>query len=140
MKKCAIIGLLIAAITGLANPAFAGGVVVIVNKANNNAVDKNLVVQIYNGQFKQWPSGGAVESLVLPDDNPMTKSFCEDVLGRKVAHMKLKWSQMMFSGQALPPKQIASDEDVKKEVSNNVSAIGFIQASSLDDSVKAVIK
>ena len=54
--------------------------------------------------------------------------------------MKLVWSQMMFSGQSLPPKQVASDDEMKKMVSANVNAIGYIKASSLDDSVKVVIK
>ena len=140
MKKYAIVCSLILAIAGLCNPVFAGDIVVIVNKANSNSVDKDTVAKIYNGHFKNWPSGGAVANLSLPDNNPETGTFCDDVLGKSLSHMKLVWSQMMFSGQALPPKQVASDDEMKKMVSGNVDAIGYIKASSLDDSVKAVIK
>jgi hypothetical protein len=67
-------------------------------------------------------------------------SFTSDVLGKTVGNVKALWAQMVFSGQALPPKQVASDDDVKKLVSANKGAIGYVKASSVDDSVKAVLK
>jgi len=140
MNKYAIVCSLILAITVFTNPVFAGDIVVIVNKTNNNPIDKDMVAKIYKGHFKNWPSGGAVADLALPDNNPETAKFCDDVIGKSLSHMKLVWSQMMFSGQALPPKQVGSDEEMKKMVSENADAIGFIKASSLDDSVKAVVK
>jgi ABC-type phosphate transport system substrate-binding protein len=140
MNKYAIVCSLILAITVFANPVFAGDVVVIVNKSNNNPVDKDTVAKIYKGHFKNWPSGGTVTNLALPDNNPETGKFCDEIIGKSLSHMKLLWSQMMFSGQALPPKQVLSDEEMKKTVGSDVNAIGFIKASSVDDSVKVVIK
>jgi len=140
MKKFALFGSLILAIAGFCNPVFAGDIVVIVNKANSNAVDKDAVAKIYKGKLKNWPSGGAVVNLSLPDNNPETGKFCDEIIGKSLSHMKLLWSQMMFSGQALPPKQVSSDDEMKKMVSANIDAIGFIKASSLDTSVKAGIK
>lgn len=140
MKRHALVGSLLLAIAGLGNPVFAGNVIVIVNKNNHNAVDKQLVAKIYNGEVKGWESGEPIAALDLPEDNPVTASFCNDIIGKKISHMKMVWAQMMFSGQALPPKQVASDDEMKKEVSSNIDAIGYIKASSLDDTVKAVIK
>ena len=140
MKKLAIVCSLMISMAAATNPVFAGEMVVIVNKSNSNPVDKDTVAMIYKGKFKNWPSGGAVVDLSLPDDSPETGKFCEEIIGKSLSHMKLLWSQMMFSGQALPPKQVPSDEAMKKAVSSDVNAIGFIQASSVDDSVKVVIK
>ena len=135
LKMCSmLVGL------GLSASVWAGNVVVIVNKDNNNAIDKHLVTKIYKGEAKLWESGGAIEALSLKQDNPETEDFCKEILGKRLIQMKLVWSQMMFSGQGVPPKELASDADVKKAVSNNVNAIGFIKASDLDDTVKAVIK
>ena len=61
-------------------------------------------------------------------------------MGKSVGNVKAVWAQLVFSGRALPPKQAASDDEVKKLVAANKSAIGYVKASSLDDSVKAVIK
>jgi hypothetical protein len=76
----------------------------------------------------------------LPEDNPVRASFSTDVLGKSVGNVKAVWAQLVFSGRALPPKQAASDDEVKKLVAANKSAIGYVKASSVDDSVKAVIK
>jgi ABC-type phosphate transport system substrate-binding protein len=140
MKKYIIAYSLLLSLVGFANPVFAGDLVVIVNKANNTPVDKAMVAKIYNGKFKRWPSGRAVSYLSLPDGNAETSKFCDEYIGKSLSRMKLAWSQMMFSGQALPPKQVSSDEEVKKIVSSNVDAIGFIKASSVDGSVKVVLK
>ena len=49
--------------------AYAGDVVVIVNKGNDSAVDKAMVVKIYSGEAKTLNNGDAVAAFDLPDDN-----------------------------------------------------------------------
>ncbi len=45
----------------------------------------------------------------------------------------------MFSGKATPPKELGSSAEVKKFVAANPDAIGYIEKSALDGSVKAVL-
>jgi len=124
----------------LASSAWAGDFVVIVNKANASKVDKAEVLGIFTGQKKSWDDGQAAMPIDLPEDNPVRASFCTEVLGKSVANLKALWAQMVFSGKALPPKTAASDDEVKKLVSANKGAIGYIKASSADDSVKVALK
>ncbi len=119
---------------------WAGNVAVIVNKDNNNAIDAALVAKIYTGEVKSWPGGGRVVTLDLPENDPTRISFSTDMIGKSVANLKSIWAQMMFSGTAVPPKVLPSDDAVKKMVSSNKNAIGYISASSLDGTVKAVLK
>ena len=125
------------AATGLAQ---AGDVVVIVNKANDNSVDKTLVAKIYTGESKVWAGGGAINAIDLTDDNPGRASFANDFVGKSPGSLKSLWTQNVFTGKAVPPKAMASDEDVKKAVAANKGAIGYIKASSADDTVKVVLK
>lgn len=135
LKMCSIlVGL------GLSASVWAGNVVVIVNKANDNAVDKGLVSKIYRGQDKQWSDGKKIMLLDLPENSPTRESFSNDIVGESESRLKFAWAQLMFSGAAVPPKVVESDEAVKKYVSDNKNAIGYIKASSLDDSVKVVVK
>jgi len=124
----------------LGAPAWAGDVVVIVNKANDNTVDKALVAKIYVGESKVWGNGGAITAYDLPEDNPARASFANEVVGKAPAALKSLWTQNTFTGKAVPPKSAASDEDVKKAVIANKNAIGYIKAASADDSVKVVVK
>jgi len=128
------------AVALLATAARAGDFAVIVNKENTSPVDKETVAKIYTGELKSWKDGGPVVAIDLPENNPVRASFSTEVLGKAVGNVKALWAQMIFSGKALPPKQVASDEDVKKLVSANKGAIGYVKQSSVDDSVRVALK
>jgi len=123
-----------------ATHALAGDVVVIVNKANENPVDKALIAKIYTGESKAWAAGGSVVAYDLPDDNPARASFDNEIVGKTPSSLKSLWTQNTFTGKGVPPKQAASDEDIKKAISANKNAIGYIKASSVDDTIKVVFK
>ena len=130
----------VAAGLAAASTAFAGDFVVIVNKANDNAVDKALVTKFFLGESKSWPNGGSVVVYDLPEDNPVRAAFDNEVVGKSPASLKSLWTQNVFTGKALPPKSAATDDDVKKAVAANKNAIGYVKATSLDDSVKAALR
>ena len=128
------------ALLAAAGLSHAGDVVVIVNKANDNSVDKALVAKIYTGESKVWANGGSISAIDLTDDNPGRASFANDFVGKSPAALKSLWTQNVFTGKAVPPKAMASDDDVKKAVAANKGAIGYIKAASADDTVKVVLK
>ena len=120
--------------------AWAGDVVVIVNKANDNTIDKALVAKIYTGESKVWGNGGSVNAYDLTEDNPARASFANEIVGKAPGSLKSLWTQNVFTGKAVPPKALPSDDEVKKAVSANKNAIGYIKASSADETVKVVVK
>ncbi len=124
----------------LAVSAGAADMVVIVNNGNTNSVDQGIVKKIYTGKMKSWSDGGSVKALDLPETSPVRETFSSSVLGKSVSNIKSLWAQMIFSGKATPPKVVGSDDEVKKIVATDKNAIGYIAASSLDGSVKAVLK
>jgi len=97
-------------------------------------------MKIYSGESKSWANGGAVAAFDLPEDNPARAAFATDVMGKNLGNMKSLWAQNVFAGKAVPPKVVASDDEMKKTVAANKSAIGYIKASAVDDSVKVVAK
>ena len=120
--------------------AFADGIVVIVNKANDNAVDKALVAKIYRGEARTWPNGGGIAAYDLPEDNLLRDDFDGNLVGKSEKALMALWSQNVLTGKAVAPKVVASDDEVKKAVASNKNAIGYIQARNLDDSVKAAVR
>lgn len=52
--------------------------------------------------------------------------------------MKALWTRLIFTGKAKPPKEVASDADLKKAVAADPKAIGYIKKSEVDGSVKVV--
>jgi ABC-type phosphate transport system substrate-binding protein len=130
------------ALLGLVNavPAVADDFAVIVNRANTSAVDSAVVARVYLGDKKLWDDGTPVMAIDLPENNAARGSFSAEVLNKTVTNMKAFWAQMVFSGKALPPKVASNDDDVKRIVSANKGAIGYVKASSVDDSVKVAVK
>jgi ABC-type phosphate transport system substrate-binding protein len=120
--------------------AFAGDVVVIVNKNNANAIDRSLIAKIFTGEAKSWPDGTGIVAVDLTEDNPTYQSFVTDVVGKTPGSLKAAWASLMFSGKATPPKKLGSDEDVRKFVASTNGAIGYVKAASVDGTVKAALK
>lgn len=125
--------------TLLAVPALAGDMVVIVNPANPAILSKGLVVSYYLGESRSWSGGVPIKLLELSPDNPTRAAFDRDVLGKSTQQLKDIWSQNSLSGKAIPPRDLTSDEEVKKAVSASKIAIGYIKASSVDDTVRVAL-
>jgi ABC-type phosphate transport system substrate-binding protein len=132
-----ILATLAAATIGAFADAHAGDVVVIVNKGNDSA-DKATIVKVYSGEAKTWSNGDAVAAFDLPEDNPSRAAFAGEVMGKNLSNMKALWAQNVFTGKAVPPKKLASDDEVKKAVAASKGAVGYIKAGSADDTVKVI--
>jgi ABC-type phosphate transport system substrate-binding protein len=113
-------------------------IVVIMNRDNTNAVDLAYVNKVYSGTLKAWPDGSPVFALDHSEDSELRAQFSTQVLSRSVANMRAIWSQNIFTGRGLPPRVVSVDAEMKRLVASNRNALGYIRASQLDASVKAI--
>ena len=118
--------------------ALADDIVIIVNRDNVNAINIAFVQRVYLGTLKGWPDGSPVLVLDQPEGSDARETFCTTVLRKSVTNVKAIWSQNIFTGKGLPPKVTTPDEAIKQAVAANVGAIGYIRASQLDATVKAI--
>jgi ABC-type phosphate transport system substrate-binding protein len=132
--------LLFACFSGQVANTYGDEVVIVVNKDNANSIDLAYVAKIYSGAVRSWPDGTPVIALDQPEDTEVRTQFSAKVLNRSVANMKAIWSQNVFSGKGLPPKVIGLDVDVKRAISSNKNAIGYMLASQVDPSVKVLVR
>jgi len=65
--------------------------------------------------------------------------FYRKATGRDVAQVKATWSRLVFSGKGLAPKQLPDSAAVKKAVAADPKAVGYIEKSAVDSSVKVVL-
>ena len=119
-------------------PCQADDIVVIVHKENLNPVDREFVVRVYTGSIRGWPDGSPVFALDQPEDSETRQQFATSVLGKSVANLRAIWSQNIFTGRGMPPKVTSPDSEMKRLVATNRNAIGYIRASQLDASVRAI--
>lgn len=119
--------------------AGAAEIAVIVNKDNGNAVDRALLEKIYRGDLTQWPDGGRIELLNLPENSEERASFTTSLYGKSVTSLKAIWAVKLYSGRGTPPREVSSDTEVKSAVSSSKNAIGYIKATDVDGSVRVIM-
>jgi hypothetical protein len=75
-----------------------------------------------------------------PEAAGIRGDFYQKATGRSVAQVRATWARITFTGKGTPPKELKSDADVKAFVAADPRAIGYVDASAVDSSVKAVLK
>jgi ABC-type phosphate transport system substrate-binding protein len=125
--------LLAAGICAVSAPSFAAEIVVIVNP-------KNPATRMFSEQAGQFFLGkSTLFTPVEHTDGPLRSEFYKKVLDKDSTQVKAIWSKLVFTGKASAPKELASSADVKKAVAADVSAIGYIEKSQVDDTVKVIL-
>ncbi len=139
MKNSTILRLAAAAALCLGSAGVFAQVAVVVNsKSPLASMTADQVSGIFLGKSNTLPSGATAVPLDLPDSNAARELFYTKVTGKSTAQVKAAWSRLVFSGKATPPKELPSSADVKKFVASNPDAIGYIEKSAVDASVKVV--
>jgi hypothetical protein len=62
--------------------------------------------------------------------------FYRKVTGRDVAQVREIWARILFTGRGVPPKQVTDSAAVKAAVAANLKAVGYIEKSAVDPTVK----
>lgn len=115
-------------------------VAVVVNPKSAAAnMTAEQVANIFLGKSNALPSGGAAAPVDQPESAAIRETFYTKVTGKNSAQVKAAWSRLVFSGKATPPKEVGSSAEVKKFVAGNPDAIGYIEKSAVDGSVKVVL-
>ena len=73
------------------------------------------------------------------ESSPLRAEFYRKVTQREPGQVRAIWAKLTFTGKGRPPKEYASDEEVKKAVASDPNGIGYIAKSSVDASVKVVL-
>src|SRR5690606_16825950 len=108
-------------------------VVVVVHPSNPAAsMSSAEVTDVFLGKST------ALSPVDQPESSPVRGEFYQKVTGKDAAQVKALWTRLIFTGKATPPKEVASDAEVKKAVAADPKAIGYIQKSEADGSVKVV--
>jgi ABC-type phosphate transport system substrate-binding protein len=114
--------------------------VVVVNKANTDDLNPELIKRIFLGKVKGFPTAGQALPVDLPEDNPTRVEYLSKVVKKSQTQYSSYWAKVMFTGKGVPPKVVPADSEVIKLVSRNPNLIGYVSASSVTDAVRVVGK
>jgi len=117
---------------------FAQVAVVAGAKSDIPNLTKDQVAALYTGSAFSLPNGAGATLLDQSDSNDVRKLFYSKITDKSASQIKSTWSRLTFSGKATPPKELGTSADVKKQVGANPNAIGYIEKSAVDSSVKVL--
>jgi ABC-type phosphate transport system substrate-binding protein len=117
--------------------AFAD-VAVIVHPSNGDALDKDSISRLFLNKMKSFPNGTNAVPLALAEGQAATDEFNGKVLSKSASQLTAFWSKLVFTGKGQPPKALGSDAEVVSAVAADPGAIGYVDAGSVDGSVRVV--
>jgi ABC-type phosphate transport system substrate-binding protein len=132
---CVLAGLALSLACGVVE---ADVVTVVSAKSAVGTLSKAQVADIFLGRTNRFPDGAPAMPVDLMEDSPVRDEFYDKIAGKSAAQIKAYWSRIIFTGRGQPPPNVASNVEMKKRISSNLSAIGYIDRSMVDDSVKIV--
>ena len=91
------------------------------------------VANIYLGK------DSSLSPLDLKEPEAVRNQFYQKVAGKDSAQVKAIWARLVFTGKQQPPKELGSSADIVKQVASSDKAIGYVDKSAVDASVKAVL-
>ena len=123
----------------LALPAQAEIVVIIHPDSPLQKLSTQEISDLYLGR-KRTIQGERPMILDLTSDSPLRERFIKSLTGMPIIHWNAYWARLQFSGDMQPPPQMATSQAVIDTVSRNRLAIGYVNASQLNQSVRALLQ
>ena len=84
--------------------------------------------------------GVKLKPVVQSTLQPIRIVFDEDALGKDPSKSKAYWSRLIFSAAGIPPRTFESTLEVLQWISANPDAIGYIESSAANKTVKILRK
>ncbi len=134
LKTMVVAGLLFAGTVSFSQVA-----VVVGAKSAASALTADQAAALFLGKSDQLPGVGVALLLDQPESSAVRDAFYTKVTSKSAAQVKAAWSRLVFSGKATPPKEVGSSAEVKKLVASNQNAVGYIEKSAVDASVKVLL-
>jgi ABC-type phosphate transport system substrate-binding protein len=127
------------ALAGLSWGAIAQDVVPVVGvKSPIASLDAAQVADIFLGKTSRFPDGSIALPVDQGEESPLRDKFYAQFAGKSPAQVKAWWSKIIFTGRGQPPRQAVDSTEVKRIVSDNPHAIGYIDARQVDSTVRVL--
>lgn len=113
-------------------------VAVVSAKSPVTTLSMSQVADIFSSKASRFPNGVLAFPIDQAEGSTVRDEFYNKVVGKTAAQIKAYWSKIIFTGRGQPPPSVSNDIEMKKRISDNPAAIGYIDRSLVDDSVRVV--
>jgi len=113
-------------------------VAVVSSRSPVTSLNAAQVADIFLGKTSRFPDGTLAMPIDLAEEVPERDRFYAQFTGKSPAQVKAHWSKIIFTGRGQPPRQAASGREAKKLIVENPNAIGYIDTSLVDSTLRVL--
>jgi ABC-type phosphate transport system substrate-binding protein len=113
-------------------------VTVVSSKSSITALSKSDVADIFLGKVIRVAPGAPAVPIDQPESSTVREEFYRETTGKSLAQLKSHWSKILFTGRGQPPRMVPNSAGVKKALAANPFAIGYIEETEIDPSVRVL--
>lgn len=132
-------GIMVLGLTLGASRADAKVVAVVSARNPVAALSKSQLVDIFLGRATRFPDGSEAVPVDQGEGSAERDEFYLTFAGKSPAQLKAYWSKLIFTGRGQPPRGVANAAAVKQRLLENPKAVGYIEESDVDSSVRVVL-
>lgn len=127
------------AMTMSAASASADVVVVVSARSEITRLTAEQVTRIFLNKVDTFPNGAQAVPVDQAEGNAIRDEFYSRVVNKSSSQLNAYWAGIVFTGDGRPPKLLEGDTAVRKAVASNPNAIGYIDKSAVDSSVRVIL-
>ncbi|WP_409449972.1 hypothetical protein [Aromatoleum sp.] len=102
-------------------------------------LSKEQAEQLYLGRASTLRGGTPVSLADLPP-GPTRDRFYAKLTGKNPSQIRAYWSRMVFTGRALPPREVTDAEQLRSLLAANPDLIGYLPVTAADDRLKILLR
>jgi ABC-type phosphate transport system substrate-binding protein len=137
-RTCIKSAALALALTLVVNTVTADVVVVVSSTSTITSLSNAQVTDIFLGKVNRFPNGTLAVPIDQVEGSQARDEFYATFSSKSPAQVKSLWAKIIFTGRGQPPKAASNSIEVRKLLAANPQAIGYIERSSVDSSVKVL--
>lgn len=137
-RNCLILSLLIAVSTAAAS-AHADVVVIVSSKSSVKSLTAEQTAKIFLSKVVTFPNDQTAIPIDQPEGSAIRDEFYSKVVHKNPSQLTAYWAKVIFTGDGRPPKLLAGNLAVRKAIASNPNAIGYIDKSAVNRSVRVVL-
>jgi hypothetical protein len=114
-------------------------VAVVSSKSLVTTLTKTQLMDIFLGRRTRFPDGSSAIPIDQAEGSAARDEFYSRLADMSPAQVKAFWARIIFTGRGQPPKTVATGLEAKRLLIADASAIGYIDQSLVDSSVRVVL-
>jgi len=131
---------LLLAISAFTARAHADVVVIVSAKSHVTSLTAEQTAKIFLGKKGTYPDNSVAVPIDLPVGSEIRDEFYAKVVHKNSSQLAAYWAKIIFTGDGRPPEILDSSVAIRKAVSSNPNAIGYIDKRSVNRSVRVILE